>query len=298
VNIIDALGNKFKVTEDLSGRHKSIIVENFKLPDETVLGDWKVEVIVERQQIKMKSFGVQKYVLPPFEVFIEPSKKHYAKEENIQLTFYGRYSFEEYVKGSYTITVIQKTNDLSREVYSKSGYNEGKIETFKFIDKKFPESVEYLEYEVIASLNETVTQIVSKSNATFFIHKEQNYKIIVDHPKQMLPGLPFRIKVKIFKWDGYPLDRNGEKLNVKINRISGINLNNQIAHDPEIINGIAIFDIETTKNHVAIEMEISFLNSKVYRFKAEKGNQNVAVDGLAVTHLPERYVVFYLHKLN
>ncbi|KAL7011093.1 hypothetical protein ACKWTF_014086 [Chironomus riparius] len=287
VNIIDALGNKLKVTDDLSGRERAVIVEKFQLADETVLGDWKVEVIVEKQKATTKTFAVQKYVLPPFEVVIRTSEKHYHKDYDIRIFFHGRYSFEEYVKGTFKIIITKKTKDSSEQVYTKDVWSDGKMESLTWKVRDFPVTVEYLEYEVTAVLREPVSGIESNSTTTFYVHNEQKYIIKVGHPDKFQPNLPFRIKVFAYNWEGYPVEDSTENPDIQVSFTTKNGIFPSIYGNPKLINGVATYEIRTDESHMKFNIEVNFINSKVYRASIDRGYQNVSIDGLAVSHSPE-----------
>lgn len=288
VNIIDALGNKLKVTDDLSGRERAVIVEKFQLADETVLGDWKVEVIVEKQKATTKTFAVQKYVLPPFEVVIRTSEKHYHKDYDIRIFFHGRYSFEEYVKGTFKIIITKKTKDSSEQVYTKDVWSDGKMESLTWKVRDFPVTVEYLEYEVTAVLREPVSGIESNSTTTFYVHNEQKYIIKVGHPDKFQPNLPFRIKVFAYNWEGYPVEDSTENPDIQVSFTTKNGIFPSIYGNPKLINGVATYEIRTDESHMKFNIEVNFINSKVYRASIDRGYQNVSIDGLVVSHSPER----------
>jgi len=93
-------GNNNKVYSNTTKTSEyGIVSGSFKLADEVNSGTYKISVLTETQEMN-KTFTVNPYITPKFEMAIATDKENYLVGETAQITVSGKYFFGEPVKGA------------------------------------------------------------------------------------------------------------------------------------------------------------------------------------------------------
>lgn len=98
----------------------------FPLSSEPALGEWKIYVArTETADPEIKTFKIEKYVLPRFQVTISNTPKVLQDAENIEYTICAKYSYGKPVKGDLNVTIeaTKAYGPRIREWDAKKTYN-------------------------------------------------------------------------------------------------------------------------------------------------------------------------------
>jgi CD109 antigen len=102
--ITDGGDNRIKQYDDVAKNFKKGVYQNeLQLSDLPVMGTWKIHVKVNGEQDIEKSFDVEEYVLPKFEVSIDTVPNVPFKDGVIKATVNTKYTFGKIAKGKATV---------------------------------------------------------------------------------------------------------------------------------------------------------------------------------------------------
>ncbi|XP_069818383.1 C3 and PZP-like alpha-2-macroglobulin domain-containing protein 8 isoform X2 [Dendropsophus ebraccatus] len=211
--IMDPRGSRITQWTDLNPICCGIINMSFPLSDQPVFGEWLI--FAETQgHVFNKSFAVQKYVLPKFELVISPPS--FIRDINIceKGKILARYTFGKPVNGFLTINMtvmgvgyyrheIGHQVLKSMEIYGSA--------TFEICAKDMM-PVDYSEhFRGTVNIWATVTAVDGSKQVTFDdntpVQKQLiDIKYTKDTRKQFKPGLPYQGKVEVTYPDGSPAD--------------------------------------------------------------------------------------------
>jgi len=105
--IIDGAGNRVKQFENPTKKFtKGVFQNEFLLSDSPVLGQWKINVKVDDEEQKGKTFDVGEYVLPTFEVTIDANPVANFEDDIIYAGINAKYTFGKIAKGNATVTAL------------------------------------------------------------------------------------------------------------------------------------------------------------------------------------------------
>ncbi|XP_038161295.1 CD109 antigen [Cyprinodon tularosa] len=199
-----------------------VVSTEFQLSENPPLGEWSIIATVKGVSTE-KSFSVDHYVLPKFEVVIKaPDVIHW--EDNLKGFVSARYWYGKPVHGHMNITVSLHSHG---NVYSHS--KEGEIhgsEKFMFDAVDFPldwewmmmifyeESRVYLTIQV--SVTEYLTGLTYNNTATVALATERYHISFEDFPKVLRPSLNFNGRLKISSYNGDPLTAKDQEKMVKV----------------------------------------------------------------------------------
>ncbi|XP_041450764.1 CD109 antigen isoform X1 [Drosophila obscura] len=221
IAITDGAQNRIKQLTDIK-LTKGVYAGELQLSEQPVLGTWQIAVSVDGDGTETKTFEVDKYVLPKFEVIIESPKDVAVQEKVIKATIRAKYTYGKPVKGKATVSIEPNyAHYLNRDV----GRQEKTIDVDGKGHVEF--SIEGTQYrggyapplKILAIVTEELTG--NRQNATTIVNlHSQRYSIQgVDTPPSYQPGKAFAFQVVVKNVDGSPV-RDAEQ-KVKVSFVSG-----------------------------------------------------------------------------
>uniref|UniRef100_A0A3B1JY82 C3 and PZP like alpha-2-macroglobulin domain containing 8 n=1 Tax=Astyanax mexicanus TaxID=7994 RepID=A0A3B1JY82_ASTMX len=211
----DPRGSRMVQWKDLKPVCCGIVNMSFPLSDQPVFGEWLVFVDVQGHTYN-KSFEVQKYVTPRFELIVEPPPYIRDLSRCEQATVKARYTFGKPVTGKLTVNMTVNgvgyyRHEVGHPVMKGSA-------TFSLCVK------DMMPLDVTDHFRGTVNMWVSVNSVdggqqTMFddstpVHKQLiDIKYSKDTRKQFKPGLPYKGKIEVMYPDGSPAD--GVQVRVK-----------------------------------------------------------------------------------
>ncbi|XP_062412466.1 C3 and PZP-like alpha-2-macroglobulin domain-containing protein 8 isoform X2 [Sardina pilchardus] len=265
--VVDPRGSRMIQWNGLQPQCCGIVNMSFPLSDQPVFGEWLI--FVEQQgHTYNKSFEVQKYVTPKFELVLEPPR--YIRDLNVceQVTVRARYTFGKPVTGKMIVNMT--VNGVG---YYRHDVGHPVVKTMEIRGTAtFPLCVkEMMPLDVADHFRGTVSMWVSVSSVdgsrqtmlddSTPVHKQLiDVKYSKDTRKQFKPGLPYKGKIEVTYPDGSPAD--GVRVRVKAELTPKDNV-----FTSELIsqNGQATFEIPsipTAAQYVWLETKVMSIDGR------------------------------------
>ncbi|KAM4888892.1 complement C3 [Thomomys bottae] len=199
-----------------------ILSLSWKIPELVNMGQWRIKAYYEHtpQQIFSAEFEVKEYVLPSFEVLVEPAEKFYYIDDpnGLEVTITARFLYGKNVEGAaFVIFGIQDgdqkislAHSLTR-VQIEDGVGEAMLSRQVLLDGVKPSSPDAL---VGKSLYVSVT-VVLHSGSDMVEAEYKGIPIVTSPyqihftktPKYFKPAMPFDLMVFVTNPDGSPARR-------------------------------------------------------------------------------------------
>ncbi|KAM4574402.1 C3 and PZP-like alpha-2-macroglobulin domain-containing protein 8 isoform 2-T2 [Fundulus diaphanus] len=265
--ILDPRGSRMIQWKDLKSVCCGIVNMSFPLSDQPMFGEWFIFVEVQGQTYN-KSFEVQKYVMPKFELVIIPPP--YIRDLSLceQASITARYTFGKPVTGKLTVNMTVNgvgyyRHEMGQPVI-KTMEIKGSANFSLCVKDMMPLDVAD-HFRGTVSIWASVTSIEGSRQTTFddstAVHKQLiDIKYSKDTRKQFKPGLPYKGKIEVTYPDGSPAD--GVRVRVKAELMSKDNV-----YTSELISkdGKASFEIPSipiAAQHVWLETEVTSIDGK------------------------------------
>ena len=289
INITDSLNRPLKEFNDLGEMFNGVFTGNFGLSSNTPLGIWKIRAVIDKieQWETIKEFAVEKYTLPPFAAYIVLKDKHLLTNSVLRLSFYAKYSFEDFVRGNAQLTITCTTN--GQTVVTKSFSDVTGIHNVKYnahTDLK-AETTTKLDYEATVVFTEPESGLFANKSIKFTVHADNSPKIQANHPEKFMPGLPFGLKVFVFDWTETLIQSSHERVKIRLECVLQNGEEKTILADGVIKRGVAILNLIIPDNVDALNVKIVYLQT-TYEKKVEKGAVVVGVNKIVVDYLPKK----------
>ncbi|XP_070536765.1 C3 and PZP-like alpha-2-macroglobulin domain-containing protein 8 [Ptychodera flava] len=221
-----------------------IVNMSFPISDQPVLGEWMVIVEMGGASYN-KSFEIQKYVLPKFEVTIDPPPYIVDMERCYDVRVEARYTYGELVQGKLTVSTDVIGVDYYNNFNSKQRDSQLMDIDGSVIYSVCMKNIIGIVQEHFRGLLRIEATVTSKdgSTSTGVVDSVPVNKLLVeieyskDTRKHFKPGLPYRGKLNVFYPDRSPV--SGVTVQVKV-EVSGENV-----YTKEFIaeNGIVKYEI-------------------------------------------------------
>ncbi|XP_070504806.1 CD109 antigen-like [Chironomus tepperi] len=288
INVTDPLNRPIKEFDDLGENFLGVFSESFDLGMNTPLGIWKIRAVIDKmeQWETYKEFAVEKYTLPPFAAYIELKENHLLTNSILKLSFYAKYSFEDFVRGNAQLTITCTTN--GQVVVSKTFNDIANIHNVKYKAHEELKAITTtkLDYLAFVVFTDPESGISANKSIKFTVHADNSPKIEANHPAKFMPGLPFGFKVFIYDWTGKLILTSPER--VKISLICRLQ-NGQdktIMFDGVIKRGVAIVNALLPEDTDDLKVKIQYLMVE-YKKTIEKGSVVVGINKIAVDYMPK-----------
>ena len=204
IYITDGGDNRIKQYEDVDKNFiKGVYQNELQLSDLPVMGLWSIHVKVNGEQDIVKTFDVEEYVLPKFEVSIDTAPNVPFKDGIIKAKVNAKYTFGKIAKGNATVTAEvespyrnfrYRTIEPTRKV-SKTVEVDGK-KTVEFdITSELNIRDHRNEHTVIltASFKDELSGKEAKATAKVKIHSASIKMELKKNTEKFKPGLPFAV---------------------------------------------------------------------------------------------------------
>ncbi|CAL1539762.1 unnamed protein product [Lymnaea stagnalis] len=233
IYITDAKGNKIRQWLDIQDQNGYGVVElTFQLADNTPLGDWTIEVIM-RGITESKTFSVENYVLPKFEVEVTPLAIALLYDPTLPVTVTAKYTFGKPVTKGRVDVLIQMSYNwyATRPSIKLSGQlNQDGQYQFEVSTKQLTDlvrttvnyegvSLQWYPIDIIANVTEQDTGRVQSSTKTVQYYESPLKINFLDiSPSSFKPGLTYAGYIEIKKQDDTPFTPTEfSKMRVRVN---------------------------------------------------------------------------------
>ncbi|KAM7142499.1 C3 and PZP-like alpha-2-macroglobulin domain-containing protein 8 isoform 2-T2 [Molossus nigricans] len=265
--ILDPRGSRMMEWRHLEPVCCGIINMTFPLSDQPVLGEWFI--FVEMQgHVYNKSFEVQKYVLPKFELLIDPPRYIRDMDTCETGTVQARYTFGKPVSGTLMINMtVNGVGYYSQEVgcpilrtMKIHGSQDFNICVRDMIPADIPEH-----FRGRVSIWATVTTM-DGSQQVAFDDSTPVQKQLVDiryskvTRKQFKPGLSYVGMVELSYPDGSPAEGVTVQIRAELTPKDNIYTTESVSRGGLV--GFEIPSIPTSAQHVWLETKVTALNGK------------------------------------
>uniref|UniRef100_A0A8C6RY24 Complement C3 n=1 Tax=Nannospalax galili TaxID=1026970 RepID=A0A8C6RY24_NANGA len=212
-------GVSIKRDRQSSHNQNGIVPLSWNIPELVNMGQWKIRAFYEHspQQVFTTEFEVKEYVLPSFEVLVEPREKFYYIDDpkGLEVSITARFLYGKNVEGTAFVIFgvedgeqkISLAHSLSRVVI-EDGFGEAVLSRQVLLDGVQPSSADAL---VGKSLYVSVTVILHSGSD--MVEAEHSGIPIVTSPYQIhftktpkffKPAMPFDLMVLVTNPDGSP----------------------------------------------------------------------------------------------
>ncbi|XP_066551233.1 C3 and PZP-like alpha-2-macroglobulin domain-containing protein 8 isoform X2 [Amia ocellicauda] len=265
--VVDPRGSRMIQWSDLQPICCGVVNMSFPLSDQPLFGEWFVFLEMQGHTYN-KSFEVQKYVMPKFELIIEPPR--YIRDLTVceKATVHARYIFGKPVTGRLNVNMTVNGVGYYRHEVGQPVVKNMEIDgsaTFDLcVQEMMPLDVAD-HFRGAVSLWAAVTSADGSRQGTFDdstpVHKQLiDIKYSKDTRKQFKPGLPYKGKVEVTYPDGSPAD--GVRVRVKAELTPKDNV-----YTSELLSrhGEAEFEIPsipTAAQYVWLESKVTAIDSK------------------------------------
>ncbi|KAH1176285.1 hypothetical protein KIL84_021019 [Mauremys mutica] len=193
-----------------------IVSRSYKIPDIVNSGVWKIVSKYEHapQEAFTAEFEVKEYVLPSFEVTLEPSQKFFLIDQNeLSIDITAKFLYGKPVQGqAYALFGVMVGNEKRSIVNSlnkvpiRDGKGYAKL-TKEMLHSRFPNPSELLGHSIyvtVTVLTDTGSDMVEAEKSGIRIVTSP-YKIHFSRSATYFkPGLPFNLVVSVVNVDGSP----------------------------------------------------------------------------------------------
>ncbi|KAJ8419039.1 hypothetical protein AAFF_G00005380 [Aldrovandia affinis] len=265
--VVDPRGSRMIQWSDLKPVCCGIVNMSFPLSDQPVFGEWFIFTEMQGHTYN-KSFEVQKYVIPKFELIIEPPRYIRDLSTCERATVHARYIFGKPVSGKLTVNMTVNGVGYYRHEVGHPVVKTMEIKgsaTFDLCVK------DMMPVDVADHFRGTVSMWVSVASVdggrqTMFddstpVHKQLiDIKYSKDTRKQFKPGLPYKGKVEVTYPDGSPAD--GVCVRVKAELTPKDNV---YTSELTSLGGQALFEIPsipTAAQYVWLETKVTAIDGK------------------------------------
>ncbi|XP_075758420.1 A.superbus venom factor 1 [Pelodiscus sinensis] len=193
---------------------------NHFLPEIISLGTWKIVARYEDspQQSFSAQFDVKEYVLPSFEVILEPSEKflYIDGEDDFRVSITARYLYGKKLHGTAFVLFGVKLDDEKRSIPQSlkripitDGEGEATL-TREMLQARFANLRELIGHSLYISvtvLTDTGSDMVEAERTGINIVESPYQILFTKTPKYFKPGMPFELMVYVTNPDGSPAPR-------------------------------------------------------------------------------------------
>jgi hypothetical protein len=288
INVTDSLNRPLAGFDDLGEDFMGVFSGNFSLSQNTPLGIWKIRAVIDKieQWEVIKEIAVQKYTLPPFSAHITAKDNYLLTNSVLFLSFYAKYSFEDFVRGNAELTINCTTTGqivLTKNFIDVTGLHNVK---YKVADDLKARTTTKLEYNATIVFTEPESGITASRSLKFSVRADNSPQIKPNHPAKFMPGLPFGIKVFVFDWREKLIKNSPERVKVSLECVLQSGEEKTIMIDGIIKKGVAIINAIIPEDADSLKVKIKFLGV-TYEKQIEKGQVVVGVNKLFVDYLPK-----------
>ncbi|XP_065102652.1 C3 and PZP-like alpha-2-macroglobulin domain-containing protein 8 [Paramisgurnus dabryanus] len=265
--IVDPRGSRIVQWKDVKPVCCGIVNMSFPLSDQPVFGEWFAFVEMQGHTYN-KSFEVQKYVMPKFEVIVEPPP--YIRDLNSceQVTVRARYTFGKPVTGKLTVNMTVNgvgyyRHEMGHPVIKSMEIKDSANFSLCVKDMMPLEVTDHFRGAV--SMWVTVTSVDGGKQTVHDdstpVHKQLiDIKYSKDTRKQFKPGLPYKGMIEVTYPDGSPADGVQVRVKAELTPKDNVFTSEIVSH-----SGKAIFEIPsipTAAQYVWLESKVTAIHGR------------------------------------
>ncbi|XP_015280131.1 PREDICTED: C3 and PZP-like alpha-2-macroglobulin domain-containing protein 8 [Gekko japonicus] len=265
--VLDPRGSRMIEWNNLKPICCGVLNMSFPLSDQPVFGEWFIFAEMQGHTYN-KSFEVQKYVLPKFELWIEPPR--YIRDLSMceKGMVHARYTFGKPVVGRLTVNMtVNGVGYYRHEVGTpvlKNSDIDGSAHFDVCVGDMMPLDIPE-HFRGVVSIWATVTGADGNKQATFDdstpVQKQLvDIKYTKDTCKQFKPGLPYKGKVEVTYPDGSSADRVTVRIKAELMPKDNI-------YTSELLSsrGLVVFEIPSipaAAQYVWLEAKVTAIGGK------------------------------------
>ncbi|XP_006147251.1 C3 and PZP-like alpha-2-macroglobulin domain-containing protein 8 [Tupaia chinensis] len=265
--VLDPRGSRMMEWRHLEPCCLGITSLSFPLSDQPVMGEWFVFVQMQGH-VYNKSFEVQKYVLPKFELLIDPPRYIRDLDACESGTVQARYTFGKPVSGTLTINMTVNgvgyySHEVGRPVFRTMkilGSRTFDICVRDMIPADVPEH-----FRGRVSIWAMVTSVDGNQQVAFDDSTPVQRQLVdirysKDTRKQFKPGLAYVGKVEVSYPDGSPAEGVTVQIKAELTPKDNVYTSESVSR-----GGLVEFEIPsipTSAQHVWLETKVTALNGK------------------------------------
>uniref|UniRef100_A0A8C3D5K4 C3 and PZP like alpha-2-macroglobulin domain containing 8 n=1 Tax=Corvus moneduloides TaxID=1196302 RepID=A0A8C3D5K4_CORMO len=265
--VVDPRGSRMIEWKNLKPFCCGIVNMTFPLSDQPVFGEWLIFAEMQGHTYN-KSFEVQKYVLPKFELLIDPPR--YIRDLSLceKGTVHARYTFGKPVTGKLIVNMtINGVGYYRHEVghpVLKTTQIDGSAVFDVCVRDMMPADVPE-HFRGTVNIWATVISSDGSKQVTFDdstpVQKQLiDIKYSKDTRKQFKPGLPYKGKVEVTYPDGSPADRVTIRIKAELTPKDNVYTSELVSR-----NGLVEFEIPsipTAAQYVWLETKVTAIDGK------------------------------------
>ncbi|XP_067416526.1 A.superbus venom factor 1-like isoform X2 [Emydura macquarii macquarii] len=208
-------GGVFVKKDRVRSSSTGIIAMSYTLPEVADLGIWKIVAKYEDspQQTFNTQFDVKEYVLPSFEVMLEPSEKFFYinGDKDFRVTVSASFLYGKKVEGTAFVLFGVKMNNEKKSIlkslqriWINNGSGEAVL-TKVMLQAQFPNLSELLGHSIYISvivLRDSGRDIMEAERGGINIVTSPYQIHFTKTPKYFKPGMPFELMVYVTNPDG------------------------------------------------------------------------------------------------
>lgn len=223
--VTDGAQNRIQEWNDITPV-KGVFSGKLQLSDQPVLGTWQLSVLDQDEALENKTFQVDKYVLPKFQVIVETPQNIIASAGTIKASIIAKYTFGKPVKGKATISIEGSSQEHTIDIKGKTS-----------LEIPFADSMKS-PLKVVAVVTEDLTDLKQNGSAYVTLHPYQYRLESYQWPTMFKPGKNLSFEVLVKNVDDSP----------------AINLNTNITYTISCCN-ISHISKEPVRNGIAKKIE-------------------------------------------
>ncbi|XP_043065283.1 CD109 antigen isoform X3 [Drosophila ficusphila] len=265
VVITDGAQNRIKQLTDIK-LTKGVYSGELQLSEQPVLGTWKISVSVDGVNRETKSFEVDKYVLPKFEVVVDTAKDVVLADNVIKATIRAKYTYGKPVKGKATVSLESGYGYFGDSVGPKQ---EKTIDIDGKGHVEFVPNIMMSRYytppmKLFAIVTEELTGNKQNASATVRLHQDRYKFEGVESPAHFHGNKSFVYQVAVKNVDGSPVTDATKKVKISFETMSyPYSEDSAISFEaPVNENGIATFDVSLPESGSFYRISASFGGSR------------------------------------
>ncbi|KAK7473605.1 hypothetical protein BaRGS_00035152 [Batillaria attramentaria] len=213
VTIRDPNNNMIKQWLGVTGE-EGVFTKFLNLSSRPVEGDWKIKAVAGNS-VGEKTFTVEEYVPPKFEVKVIPPSYVLESDTTIPVTVTAKYTYGKPVTGPVTVEAKMPDYSYTGHVSHKAQLNNQGRAQLTFPMTEFRSLYGALAPHAItftANVTESLTGITLIGSGTVKVYTEPvKVEFLPSNPKNFKPGLDYIGYVKISQPDGLPVPTSADE---------------------------------------------------------------------------------------
>lgn len=199
IEIHDGDQNRITQIEDVRPT-KGVYSGELRLSDQPVLGNWTIAVSINGDGIETKTFVVDKYVVPKFEVSVHTANDLLASAGSLRASIRAKYTFGKPVKGKATVSIEGTSQERTIDI-------DGQVN----VELPFAATAQS-PLKIVATVIEELTDLQHSGSNYVTLHQHRYRLESVFWPKSYRTGKYSLFPVVVKNLDGSPVSDSSENV--------------------------------------------------------------------------------------